>query len=166
MNLLRSINKLKISNSVRAVFTRWKIEAKNFEDTIPVLFGDGLISINSSAKVNIQNYQAENYGTLLTDGFDLVKKYSLKDGDVFLGRDENYFLFRGGDLNLKTKNLDLNCQEINIECTNINITCPTITMNGVVFTFTGGKLSINGKEVAVIGGDISTITNKITTSGQ
>ena len=185
---LRSIKKLNINNSVRGIFTRWKIQAKDYDETIPILFGDGLISINSQAKMNIGEYQAENYATLVSDGFDLVKKYSLKDGNVFLGRDENYLLMRGGDLDIKTKdlnietndisieanNLDLNCQDINITCqdliltaTSLNITCPSITINGIVFAFTGGKLSINGKEVAVIGGDIDpVITNKIITSGQ
>ena len=170
---LRSIKKLNINNSVRGIFTRWKIQAKDYDETIPILFGDGLISINSQAKMNIGDYQAENYATLVSDGFDLVKKYSLTDGDLFLGRDENYLLMRSGNLNLKTNNLDLNCQDINIDCqdlvinaASLNITCPSITINEIEFSFTGGKLSINGKEVAVVGGDISTITNKITVSGQ
>ena len=159
MMFLRDIKKLTIKKSVSGIFTKWRIQRESHDSSVPILFGDGFISINSQAKLNIANYQAENYATLVTDGFDIVEKHSLQDGDILLGRIDNYLLFKGGNLTLRTKNLDLSSKDF-------NITCDKLTINGIVFSFTGGKLLLNNKEVAVVGGDINPSTNKIQVSGQ
>lgn len=160
MNLLRDIKKITISSTVKSFFSRWRIEGKDYEASVDILFPVGCIGITSKAKNWINKFQAENKAILVSDGSDLIKKFNLKDGDFFYGEADNYLLLKDKNLQIKTKSLNIDCQDINIT------TSGNITINNVVFSFSADKISIGGKEIAVVGGDINTSTNKITTSGQ
>lgn len=160
MNFLRNIKKLTFKNILTATFSRWVIDGQSLDKDVDVLFPDGIIGINASAKCWISKFQVDNYALLVKDNSELIEKYSLVDGDVFIGRDGNYLLFRGGSLAIKTEELTIEADDLNITVVN------GITVNGIPITFVGGKMLINAKEVAVVGGDINTTTNKITTSGQ
>lgn len=160
MNLLRSINKLSITSTVKAFFSRWKIEGKDLNTSVDVLFPIGCVGISSSAKTWISKFQADNYAFLVSNASAVIDKFQLQDGDYFYGKDENYLLVQDDNMTIKTKVLNLLVDNINITVSN------NITVNGIVLTFNDNKMLINGKQIAVVGGDISTITNKITTSGQ
>ncbi len=161
MSFIRKIEKIK---DFIGHCTLWDLGDRKRKEKAPLYFIDGLIAINSEESMYIGYNQPTFYALRI--------KYAIKDKDVFLGRDENYLLFRGGDLTCKTKVLNLEAETINITATTINIEANdiningTITLNGVAITVASGVISINGKPLAVVGGDISTITNKITTSGQ
>lgn len=149
MNLIRKIDKIK---DYIATCTLWNLGKNKRTEESPIFFMDGLISLNSSGSMLIGTNQ-ETFYCFGVDKFEeLRSKYSIKDKDVFLGRDGNYILFRDGNLTIETEN--------------INITATKITFNGVDITMSAGKLSVNSKEIAVIGGDINPTTNKIITSGQ
>ena len=181
--IFRSIKKLAIKTTVVAHFTGWKIENKDIDNFSNVLFPSGIISINSSDKVMTYQVLDDKFGFILTDGSFYIKKYGLKDPDSFVGRDENYLLFRDGNLQQKTKDynleaetvtidanivditannitlnvgtLNLNADIINIDSDNINVTVTNnITVNGIVFTFIGSRLRIDGIEAAVVGGAV------------
>lgn len=160
MNFLRDINKLSISNTVKSFFTKWKIEGKDLTTSVDVLFPIGCVGISSKAKNWISNFQALNYSILVSNASDIIKKYLLKDGDYFYGKDENYILIQDDDIVLKTKSLTINAESININVTN------NIIINGITISFTDNKVSIAGKEIAVIGGTINPSNNTINTSGQ
>ena len=156
MNFIRKIDKIK---DFVASCTLWNLGISKRSEKSALYFMDGLIAINSKESMLIGENQPEFYAFNIGKYEEMRNKYAIKDNDIFLGRDENYLLFRDGKLSLKTN-------ELNIDSTNINITCTTLNINGIAFAFTDGKLSINGKEVAVVGGEISTSTKTITTSGQ
>jgi hypothetical protein len=160
MNLLRTIKKITISETVKSFFSRWKIEGKEYDSSVDVLFPIGCIGISSKSKSWINKFQAENKSLLVSDASPLIKKFSLKDGDFLYGDENNHLLLQDQNIIIKTKSLSINCQDINIT------TSGNITINGVLFSFSENKVSIGGNEVAVVGGDVSTVTNKITTSGQ
>ena len=160
MNFLRNVKKLTLKNILTATFARWSMDGKDLDAQVDVLFPDGMIAINSSAKCWISKFQVDNYALLVKDNYELIEKYSLVDGDVFIGRDSNYLLFRDGSLAVKTDQLNIDCKDINITVEN------AVTINGVELTVVGGKLLLNGVELAVVGGNINTTSNKITTSGQ
>lgn len=155
MNYIRQITKIK---DFVASCILWDTPNKRMENA-PLYFIDGLIAINSSESLLIGTNQPNLFGFNIGQYEELRKKYILKDGDVFIGRSENYTLFRSGSQTIKTKLLIANCEEA-------TITANKITFNGVELTTVSGKLLINGKEIAVVGGDIDTGTNKITGSGQ
>lgn len=160
MNLLRTVKKLEIGSTVKSFFARWKIEGKDVNSTVDVLFPVGCVGISSQSKSWITKFQAENYSILVSNYQDIISKFSLKDGDYFYGKDNNYILVQGDNISIKTKQLNIESENININVTN------GINLNGVQITISGNKILFNSKEVAVVGGDISTVTNKITTSGQ
>jgi len=160
MNLLRTIKKITINSTVKALFSKWRIEGKDYDGTADVYFPIGCVGISSQGKSWINKFQADNNALLVSDAKTIIQQFNVKDGDYFYGDSTNYLLLQDGNINIKTKSLDINCESINITTTN------NITINGVVFSFSANKISIGGKEVAVVGGDISTVTNKITTSGQ
>lgn len=160
MNLLRTVKKLEIGATVKSFFARWKIEGKDVNSSVDVVFPIGCIGISSKAKSWISKFQAENYSFLVSNYQNIISKFSLKDGDYFYGKDENYILIQGENIFIKTKQLNINSDSININVAN------SIVLNGVPITISGNKILFNSKEVAVVGGDISTVTNKITTSGQ
>lgn len=165
--ILRTINKLITGNGISLRYTLWKIENRKINRDVDVLFPDGLISINSNSKAEISDFGEKNNAKFVTYALDLISKYSLIDGDVFLGRDSNYILFRSGSINLKTDTLTIDSNEINIDCNEININVTnSVTINNVALTFVGDKMLVNGKEVAVVGGDVNPSTNKISVSGQ
>lgn len=167
INILRDIKKLIINNGLSAKYNLWSIGDKNIERDVDVIFPDGLISINSSSKIQVTDFGERNRAKIVTYAADLINKYSIVDGDVFLGRDSNYLLFRNGSLSIQSTNLDININELNIDCEDININVTNaITINNVPLTFVGDKMLINGKEIAVVGGDINPSTNKISVSGQ
>lgn len=159
-NFLRPIKKIFLENGLVARFVRWEIEQDSIEDDVDVLFPDGIISINSKSNAWIVDFGAKNYSILTDYGKEIIELYSLKDEDLFIGRKENYFLFRDGNVNVKTKELNIDCDDINVNVAN------SITVNGVSLTFTGNKMLINGNKVAVVGGVANTTTGIIETSGQ
>lgn len=173
MNFLRTVKKLIINSNLNIKYNRWKIENEQIEDQVQVLFIDGMIAFDSSAKALISKVQADNYALMVKDGKGIIDKYSLKDKDIFLGRDENYLLFREGNLDFKSKNIVLNCEQFNINCDalniespNININTDSIILNGVEITIVGNKVILNGKEIAVIGGQVNLTSGDIIVSGQ
>lgn len=159
ISILRDVKKLIINATVAIKFVTFKLGDKGIESDSRILFPDGFISINSKSKALIQNIQETNYSFLVNDSEEIIKEYSLVDSDVFAGRIGNYILFRGGNLDIKTKNLNITCDDINITVAN------NITINGIALSFSGGKVSIAGKEVAVVGGSTQTGGN-IVSSGQ
>lgn len=159
ISILRDVKKLIINATVAIKFVTFKLGDKGIESDSRILFPDGFISINSKSKALIQNIQETNYSFLVNDSEEIIKEYSLVDSDVFAGRIDNYLLFRGGNLDIKTKNLNITCDDINITVAN------NITINGIALSFSGGKVSIAGKEVAVVGGSTQTGGN-IVSSGQ
>ena len=166
-SILRTIKKLIIETTIAIRFATWKVEGTDVDNDAKVLFSDGLISINSQSKSMIHQLQADRYGFLVGDGEEIIKEHSLVDNDLFLGRIDNYLLFREGNLKLNCKELDLTATDINVNCDSININVANnITINGIVFSFVGNKVSIAGKEIAVIGGDVNLLSGKIIVSGQ
>lgn len=162
MNLLRKINKISISAAslVFSNFTKWRLGNESIDTDVQMLFPDGIISINKDSKSWISKFQAKNYALFAGDYADLIKKYSLKDKDIFIGREDNYLLFRNGDLEIKTKNLNIDCDDINITVAN------KIKINDIELTFVAGKMLIGDKEIAVVGGSVDPESYLIETSGQ
>lgn len=162
MNILRRINKITITaaSAVLSNFTKWRLIDESIDTEVQMLFPDGIIAINTDSKSWISKFQAKNYALFTSDYADLIKKYSLKDKDVFIGRENNYLLFRNGDLEIKTKNLKIDCDEANI------IVANKIKINNVELTFVAGKMLIGGKEIAVVGGSVDSGTYLINNSGQ
>lgn len=162
MNLLRKINKISISAAslVLANFTKWRLGNESIDTDVQMLFPDGIIAINSDSKSWISKFQAKNYALFASDYANLIKKYSLKDKDVFIGRENNYLLFRNGDLEIKSKTFNIACDDINITVAN------KIKINDIELTFIEGKMLIGGKEIAVVGGSVDPETHLINTSGQ
>lgn len=158
-NFLRAISQFIFKNGLTVKFVRWNLGKESLTETAKVLFPDGIIAINKDGKAWISQFQSDNFALLVDGAEKLITDYSLKDGDVFVGRNRNYLLFRNGDLKIK-------CATLEIDCNNIEILTNEININGVILTFVDGKILINSKEVAVVGGDISVLTSKITTSGQ
>lgn len=161
MNILRTINNWVIkSGLVTSNFTKWKIEGKNETDDVQTLFPVGCIGLKKTAKLWISKFQANNYSFFVSDYADIIKKFNLKDGDYFYGKDNNYILVQDNDIKIKTANL-------NVDLDNLNITISgNIKINDIILSFSENKISINGKEIAVIGGDVNTTSGKIITSGQ
>lgn len=194
INILRDIKKLIINGTVAIKFITWKIEDTDVERKASVLFSDGVISINSKSKSFIHQVQADRYAFFVDDAEEIISKYSLVDGDLFIGRIDNYLLFRDNNLNIKCNKFILDCDEVNIEANDITINTTNLTknattininadvinevattsinitgnfiLNGIPFSVAAGKLSISGKELAVVGGDVNLSTGEIITSGQ
>ena len=160
MKFLRTINKLITGDGLSLNFTRWKIGADTLTNDVDVLFPDGIISINSLSKAVISKFQSEHKAVLADYSVDLIAKYNLVDGDIFLGRDSNYLLFREGSLSIESDQLNIDCNDVNITVAN------SITVNGIELTFVADKMLINGAEIAVVGGDVNPTTHKIEISGQ
>jgi len=103
------------------------------------------------------------YGITLDKYAKLIKDYSLKDGDVFLGRNRNYLLFRNGNQSLKSGTLTVEANEVNVVANKINF-------NGVELYSEGGKIKVKVgatlKEMVVVGGTVNLSTGQIITSGQ
>lgn len=167
MNIFRNIKKLLINSTVFLKFSCWKIDGFDLDKEADVLFPDGLISINSSSKAIIQEVQSDLYAQLVNNGQEIIEKNSLKEGDIFSGRLENYLLFRDGNLKIKSKTLEVDCNQFNISCNSININVSNIVINNNInLSFVGDKISINGKEIAVLGGTVNLTTGIINNSGQ
>lgn len=149
MSFIRNIDKIK---DFIGHCTLWNLGNRKRKEQAPFYFMDGLIAINSDESMYIGYNQPTLYAFNISEALELRSKYGIKDKDVFLGRDENYLLFRNGNLTIKTKDLIINADKI--------------IFNGIEITVASDIISIAGKPVAVVGGDISTVTNKITTSGQ
>ena len=122
-------------------------------------FIDGIIGVNSEESVMIGVNEPTLYGFNVGEYEKIRENYGLKDGDVCVGRNRNYALFRNG-------NLRMSGTKFTVEYNELQILANSINFNGVVLTVADGKLLINNKEIAVVGGDINTSTNKITGSGQ
>lgn len=152
---IRKITKIK---DFIASCVLWSSLNKRVEKA-PLYFIDGIIGINSDESVLIGVNEPTLYGFNIGQYEKLRKDYGLADGDVFVGRNRNYMLFRAGNLRMKGATLTLEYNEVDIVANEINF-------NGVKLTSVGGKIFINDKEIAVVGGDINTETNKITGSGQ
>ncbi|MGK0468873.1 hypothetical protein [Clostridium sp.] len=168
ISVLRKVKKLIINGIVSINFASWKIGGKDVDIDAKMIFNDGFISINSSSRAIVHQMQANRYGFFVDSAEDLIKEYSLIDGDLFAGRKDNYFLFRGGNLKMKSKDITLDCDKLNISCNSIDINVTnTITINdNIILSFVGDKISINGKEIAVIGGAVNLTSGLINSSGQ
>jgi hypothetical protein len=94
---------------------------------------------------------------------DVITKNGLKDGDVFVGRNKNFILFRNGNQTIKSTIINIHANELQFVGNKINF-------NGVELYAEGGKLKLKVgaelKEIAVVGGEISTSHKTIITSGQ
>jgi hypothetical protein len=159
INILRFIKNISLNGRYFVNFIKWKIDGESIEDKVPLLFPDGLISINSKSRSWISNFIMKRNAFLFDYQEELISKYSLKDGDTFLGRDGNYVLIRDGEMTIKTDKLNVETNDVDITVAN------AITINGISLTFSGNKVSIEGNEIAVVGGTTNAPAT-ITGSGQ
>jgi hypothetical protein len=149
MSFIRKIDKIK---NFIASCVLWKLGDTNRMAKAPLYFIDGLIAINSSESMLIGENQPDLFALNIGEYQKLREQYQIKDNDVFVGRENNYLLFRDGVLTIKTTDLVINASKI--------------IYNGLEINVTANIISINGKQVAVIGGDVDLLTGKITASGQ
>ena len=143
-------------NELFLTINRAKLEEDQLDADTEIVYPDGIISVNPNAYAI--SY-VDQYGVFVSNVVDvnnyvnLIKKYEIVNQDLFVGREENYIIFRTNlSLQIKNNSTILDTQ--------------TIIINGLEFTVNNGKFFINGKEVAVVGGDINPSTNKIINSGQ
>lgn len=143
-------------NELFLTINRAKLEGEQLDADTEIVYPDGIISVNPNAYAVSH---VDQYGVFVSNVVDvdnyvnLIKKHEIVNQDLFVGREENYIIFRTNlSLQIKNNNTILDTQ--------------TIVINGLQFTVNNGKFFINGKEVAVVGGDINPSTNKIINSGQ
>lgn len=160
MNLIRKIKKLVSGKLVNVKFMPYSATPDMQSD---VYFMDGIIGINSDASVIVGKSDATTYGMIISKAESTITKNGLKDGDVFVGRDRNYVLFRNGNQTIKSTIININANELQFVGNKINF-------NGVELYSEGNKLKIKVgaelKEIAVVGGSVNISTGQIISSGQ
>jgi len=152
-----------VTNLARAYFSTYQIGNDSVDLSSDIYFIDGLVGINSNASVLTGKSDATRYALIVDKNSRLIDTHGLTDGDVLVGRERNYILFRAGDQLIKST-------EISVIANQINITANKIVFNGIELFVEAGKLKIKVgselKEVVVVGGTADTTTGKIITSGQ
>jgi hypothetical protein len=124
MNLIRYIKKLVAGKLVNVSFSPYSASPDLKSD---VYFMDGVIGINSDSSVIVGKSDADTYAMIVSKAQDVITKNGLKDGDVFIGRNKNFVLFRNGNQTIKSTIINIHANELQFVGNKINFNYTYIT---------------------------------------